>query len=115
VVVLPEGFDPRATVDVTAWPTEGISLVELEQAAKNLVRPLKPDLVILAVPANAAASNDEQFVRSYSWIMNWSLSFGHQEWDCVVVHPSIHPSSRRMPTCRAETSSGNSSTHRISR
>ena len=50
---------------------------------------MKPDLVILAVPANAAATSDEEFVRSYSWTLNWSLSFGHQEWDCVVVHPSV--------------------------
>ncbi len=21
--------------------------------------------------------------------MNWSLSFGAREWDCVVVHPSV--------------------------
>ena len=21
--------------------------------------------------------------------MNWSLSFGYQEWDCVVIHPSV--------------------------
>ena len=21
--------------------------------------------------------------------MNWSLSFGRQEWDCLVVHPSV--------------------------
>ena len=80
---------PQATIEVTPWPTEGKSLVELEQAANKIVRPLKPDLVILAIPANVAATNDEQFVRSYSWIMNWSLSFGHQEWDCVVVHPSV--------------------------
>ena len=80
---------PQATIEVTAWPTEGKSLAELEQAANKIVRPLKPDLVILAIPANAVAPNDEQFVRSYSWIMNWSLSFGHQEWDCVVVHPSV--------------------------
>lgn len=80
---------PQATVEVTPWTTEGKSLAELEEEAKKLVRPLKPDLVILAVPATAAATNDEQFVRSYSWIMNWSLSFGHQEWDCVVVHPSV--------------------------
>ncbi|MEK6260768.1 MAG: alpha/beta fold hydrolase [Planctomycetota bacterium] len=88
---------PQATVEITAWPTEGLSLVELEQAANKLVRPLKPDLVILAVPATAAATNDEQFVRSYSWIMNWSLSFGHQEWDCVVVHPSVVTPDAAVP------------------
>ena len=88
---------PQAAVEVTTWPTEGLSLVELEQAANKLVRPLKPDLVILAVPANAAATNDEQFVRAYSWIMNWSLSFGHQKWDCVVVHPSVVTPDAAVP------------------
>lgn len=82
-------FHSQAVVDVTPWPTDGKSLAELEQAAQQLVRAAKPDLVILAVPANAAAATDEEFARSYSWIMNWSLSFGHQEWDCVVVHPSV--------------------------
>jgi hypothetical protein len=82
-------LDPQAIVEVTPWPTDGKSLAELERAANQLVRPLKPDLVILAVPANAAATTDEEFVRSYSWTLNWSLSFGHQEWDCVVVHPSV--------------------------
>ncbi len=72
----------QAVADITPWPTDGKSLVALERAAK-------PDLVILAVPANANAATDEEFARSYSWIMNWSLSFGHQEWDCVVVHPSV--------------------------
>jgi len=80
---------PQAVAEVTPWPTEGKSLAELERAADQLVRPMKPDLVILAVPADAAAATDEEFVRSYAWTMNWSLSFGHQEWDCVVVHPSV--------------------------
>ncbi len=80
---------PNAIVEVTTWPTEGKSLVELEQTAKTLVRPMKPDLVVLAIPANATAASEEEFLRAYSWIMNWSLSFGHQEWDCVVVHPTV--------------------------
>ncbi len=79
---------PNAAVEVTVWPTENQSLVELENAANEKVRAMKPDLVVLAVPRTAAAASDEQFVRSYSWIMNWSLSFGHQEWDCFVVHPA---------------------------
>lgn len=80
---------PNAVVEVTAWPTEGKSLAELEQAANKTVRAMKPDLVVLAVPRAATAGSDEQFVKSYSWIMNWSLSFGLQEWDCFVVHPSV--------------------------
>ena len=50
---------------------------------------MKPDLVVIAVPRAATADSDEQFVKSYSWVMNWSLSFGLQEWDCFVVHPSV--------------------------
>ena len=80
---------PHAVVEVTAWPTDGKSLAELEEAAKQTVRAMKPDLVVLSVPRAATADSDEQFVKSYSWVMNWSLSFGLQEWDCFVVHPSV--------------------------
>ncbi len=80
---------PNAVVEVTVWPTEGKSLVELEQAAKQTVRAMKPDLVVLAIPRAATVDSDEQFVNLYSWVMNWSLSFGLQEWDCFVVHPSV--------------------------
>lgn len=80
---------PQSTVEVTPWPTEGKSLAEIEESAKQTVRTLKPDLVIIAVPVAAAAATDEEFFKSYSWIMNWSLSFARQEWDCLVVHPSV--------------------------
>ena len=82
-------LSPQATVEVTAWPTAGKSLAELERAANQTVRAMKPDLVILAVPAGLTAASEEEFFRAYSWLMNWSLSFGHQEWDCLVVHPSV--------------------------
>lgn len=78
-----------AKVDVQVWPVDGKSVRDLEATAKGLVRTMKPDLVVLAVPATAATSTDESFVEAYSWIMNWSLSFGQQEWDCIVVHPSV--------------------------
>ena len=82
-------LNETASVEVTTWSVAGKSIVELEAEAKALVRPLRPDLVVLAVPRDAIAENDEQFVHSYAWIMSWSLSFGQQEWDCVVVHPSV--------------------------
>lgn len=88
---------PNAVVEVTAWPTEDKSLAELEQAANNTVRAMKPDLVVIAVPRTAAADSDEQFVKSYSWVMNWSLSFGHAEWDCFVVHPSVAAPGPAVP------------------
>ena len=81
---------PESSVEVTVWPVDGNTLAELEQAANKTVRAMKPDLVILAVPANVGDKvTDEEFIRSYAWIMNWSLSFGHQEWDCIVVHPTV--------------------------
>jgi len=80
---------PDATLEITAWPTAGQSLADLELDAKERVREFRPDLVLIAVPGNAGFESQESFVRSYMWIMNWSLSFGAQEWDCVVVHPSL--------------------------
>jgi len=79
---------PEAQVDVTAWPVAGQRLSEIEEAAKQ-VRKMGVDLVILAVPATAGADTPEQFIRSYSWVLNWSLSFGHQQWDCLAVPPSV--------------------------
>ena len=88
---------PSANIEVTTWPTAGKSLAALEQEAKTLVRPMKPDLVVLAVPRSADADSDEQFIRSFSWIMNWSLSFGHQEWDCIVIHPAVTDPNAKGP------------------
>ena len=82
-------LSPQATVEVVVWPTAGKSLADIERSSKDSVRAMKPDLVIIAVSAGLTAATDEEFFRAYSWIMNWSLSFGHQEWDCLVVHPSV--------------------------
>lgn len=80
---------PDARLEIIPWPVAGASLAAIEQDARARVRPLKPDLVLLAVPRGAEANSAESFIRSYSWIMNWSLSFSTQEWDVVVVHPSV--------------------------
>ncbi len=80
---------PHAALEIMPWPVEGKSLSEIEQDAQARVRPLKPDLVVLAVPRAAQGDSLESFIHSYSWIMNWSLSFATQEWDCLVVHPSL--------------------------
>lgn len=78
---------PKAQVDVITWPTDGQTLAQLDAAAKK-VRTMGIDLVIIAVPASAAASGPEDFHRHYAWVMNWSLSFGRQQWDVVVAPPS---------------------------
>ena len=82
-------LNSQAVLEITAWPTAGQTLVQLEQEAQKRVRQMKPDLVVIAVPRTADAASQEQFIRSHSWIMNWSLSFGKQEWDCLVIHPSV--------------------------
>ena len=69
----------------------------LEQSAKQTVRAMSPDLVIIAVPATSTADTDEDYVRAFAWVMNWSLSFGHQEWDCLVVHPTVANPDKPSP------------------
>jgi hypothetical protein len=86
--VLRELF-PQAKFQVTSWPVNGLTIAEIEQDAKQRVRPMKPDLVVIAVPRAAQAETEESFIRSYAWVMNWSLNFGPPTWDCLVVHPSV--------------------------
>ena len=78
---------PAAVVKVTPWPVAGQTLAQLEVFARK-VRSMKPDLVLIAVPAEIPLQDLLQFHHDYSWIMNWSLSFGVQQWDVVVALPS---------------------------
>jgi lysophospholipase L1-like esterase len=80
---------PDAKITIESWPVGKLSLAAIEQDAKARVRKMKPDLVVIAVPRSATANSDESFIKSYGWIMNWSLNFGPPTWDCVVVHPSV--------------------------
>jgi hypothetical protein len=82
-----EQLYPKAKVTTTLWPVEGQSLAQLELAAKK-VRTMGMDLVLIAVPATADAASPEEFHKHYAWIMNWSLSFGPQQWDVIVAPPS---------------------------
>lgn len=83
--------------EVTVWSTVADlngtavqrSLPDLEAEAQRLVRPLRPDLVLLTFPENRPELPEEQLIHSVSWIMNWSLDFGRSSWDCVVVHPQL--------------------------
>ncbi len=80
---------PQGRTEITPWPTDKQSLPQIELQARKTVRKMKPDLVVLAVPRNASFASDEEFIKSHIWIQNWSLSFGRQEWDCVVIHPAV--------------------------
>jgi lysophospholipase L1-like esterase len=88
---------PGIKVEVVSWPVEGQTLPELEMIANQTVRAMRPNLVVLAVPRSATAESDEQFVKSYSWVMNWSLSFGQSEWDCIVLHPGVASPTESSP------------------
>ena len=88
---------PDAQIEVTAWDAAGKSVAEIEAQAKSLgwpnhrvlPDPTRPDLFVLAVPADARASNEDEFFHCYTWIMNWSLSFSPPNWDCIVILPSV--------------------------
>ena len=84
---------PNSKVEVTPWPTADQTLLQLEQAAAKIRTTQPPyDLVVIAVPLALTPSRQapsEAGIRSYSWILNWSLSFGLQQWDVIGVTPSV--------------------------
>jgi len=81
-------LNPKSKIDLVRWPTQGKSLADLERWAKG-VRDQNPNLVVVAVPPDLVAANVEAFIRSYSWVLNWSMSFGRSAWDVVAVLPSV--------------------------
>lgn len=92
-----QALRPDAQIHVERWETAGLSLAQLEASAKargwmamrdNPDLP-KPDLVILAIPAAAQAPDFPAFYHHYTWILNWSLSFGKAEWDAIAIPPAV--------------------------
>ena len=81
-----KNLHPEAQITVKPWPTAGKTLAELETAAKA-VRSMKPNLLVISVPGHLSEKTPQAFHQHYAWIMNWSLSFGPQEWDVVVALP----------------------------
>lgn len=79
---------PGAQLEVSTWAVEGQTLPEIEASAK-LVREMKPNLVICAVPSAAIAESYDEYLRAYKWTLNYSLSFAHAEWDCIAATPSL--------------------------
>ena len=80
---------PDVKLEVSTWQTAGKSRRQIEADAKALVRPSKPDLVLLTIPPTAKAGNQEELIHSLMWTMNYSLNFGAGGWDCVVFHPDV--------------------------
>lgn len=84
---------PTAKIEVTPWPVEGQTLAQIEEVSKT-VRQRAPnlDLVLIAVPLAVTPAETppaEAGIASYTWILNWSLAFGYQEWDVVGIAPSV--------------------------
>lgn len=91
---------PDAVVQVTPWQPDPLSLAAIEAQAKEIgwwkfrreSGSQPPDLVVVAVPSSARAPAG-RFYRSYTWILNWSLSMelkkGSPQWDCLVALPSV--------------------------
>jgi lysophospholipase L1-like esterase len=85
--VLAKSF-PDARFDVVPWPVEGRTLAQITAWGEG-VRALKPNLVVVAIPASAAADSEEAFIQQYAWALATSLSFGDAEWDLVPILPSV--------------------------
>ncbi|NQT13644.1 MAG: SGNH/GDSL hydrolase family protein [Planctomycetes bacterium] len=89
--IVPEalrGLFPEAEIRVSVWPVEGQSLSAIEEWGKG-VRKRKPHLVVVAVPGDRGADDEETFLRSYNWVLNWSVDFGQAHWDLVPILPSV--------------------------
>lgn len=84
---------PDAKIAVTPWVTADQTLQQLEQSASKIRATQPPyDLVVVAIPLAVTPSRSsppEAAIRSYSWILNWSLSFGLQQWDVIGISPSV--------------------------
>ncbi|QDU10936.1 GDSL-type esterase/lipase family protein [Gimesia aquarii] len=80
---------PQTQLQMTVWKTDSKTIKQIEADAKTMIRPQKPDLVLLAIPRTAASDSKEKFIHSYIWTMNYSLNFGKGGWDCVVFHPNV--------------------------
>ena len=77
---------PDAVIGITPWPIGGLG--EIEQWGKG-IREKKPTLVVVAVPVSAQLGADEAWIRSYNWILNWSLAFGVAQWDSIAILPAV--------------------------
>lgn len=94
-----KALHPGARVEVTSWDVEGKTLTEIEKAASKLVRPMKPDLVLIATPRTAAKPEHDRnaWIRSQYWLLNYSLGFGKKEWDAVAIHPAVSDPAGNEP------------------
>jgi lysophospholipase L1-like esterase len=103
---------PELQLVVKRWEVEGKTLAEIEASARQVRSQGEIDLVLVCVPAAAipAGTPSTSEISSYSWILNHSLAFGRQEWDVVVVAPSVLGAK-----LTADSSAREEFTHRMTR
>ena len=80
---------PDAELHITAWTADGKTLAQLMQDARETVREMKPDLVVLHVPRASLPDDQQQLIHNFAWTMNYSLAFGPGGWDCLVVDADV--------------------------
>lgn len=95
LTVLPEDVTISAALK-KQWPDATIvSLAKrrssLEQVTQDAVRVRanKPDLVLVGLPYRSLAGSDERVFREFNKLLNLCFTGGQQEWDVIVIPPSI--------------------------
>lgn len=84
-------LSPEHKLTIRRWEVGGKTLAEIEAAARQVRGKPETDLVLICLPAEVTPGRNPSHsqISSHSWILNQSLAFGHQEWDVVVVAPSL--------------------------
>jgi len=85
------GLSPEPKLAIQRWEVEGKTLAEIEASARRVRGNPEIDLVLVCVPEPVIPTENPSSseISSYSWILNHALSFGRQEWDVVVIAPSV--------------------------
>jgi lysophospholipase L1-like esterase len=80
-----------ATIEELAAPHA--SLDQISKEAEH-VRGKRADLVVVGLPYNSLPGSDEDLLRVYNKLLNGCFTGGQQEWDVIVVPPSVFQSPR---------------------
>lgn len=79
---------PTAELTITPWPIADNDLATIEKWSQDN-RKRNPDLVILSLPPPGLLVKDEEaYVRSAAWVVNYSLPFGPNGWTALGVATS---------------------------
>ncbi|UUO07818.1 GDSL-type esterase/lipase family protein [Blastopirellula sp. J2-11] len=81
---------PEAKFDLVVWPAKEQTIAAAAQWAKQ-IRGLKPHLVIPPLPPQAFAASQDEFIREYQWVLNYSLPQSGGAWDVVPILPLESP------------------------